>query len=240
MSLKHQLAKAIAGTPLKGTAQRLDERLWQVRGTMRGSYSQHGEDRELLNYFGGRKGTYVDVGANYPVKISNTYLLYRNGWSGLTVEPIPRLFRRHQMLRPRDIQVNAACGTTPGNLNFYELSNSGLSTFDESRRDAAVAIGNRVVGQTVVPIIPLADLIRQKLPGRSVDLLSVDTEGFDMAVLMSNDWNAIRPKLVVFETDDQATSESFDFLVKQDYRVYKTIGCNTLMEDARAANNGTT
>ncbi|MEI9928867.1 MAG: hypothetical protein WDN44_15790 [Sphingomonas sp.] len=36
-------------------------------------------------------GTYVDVGANHPIEGSNTYRLYRQGWTGLTIDPNSRL-----------------------------------------------------------------------------------------------------------------------------------------------------
>src|SRR5688500_13277048 len=74
--MRSWLINHIRRTPLEGVAHEVDERLWQLRGMLRGSFSQHGEDRVILDYFGGRVGTYVDVGANYPIKISNTYLLY--------------------------------------------------------------------------------------------------------------------------------------------------------------------
>jgi hypothetical protein len=100
------LVNTIRRTPLAPLGFEVDERLWQIKGTLRGTYSQHGEDRLILDYFkklGRPTGTYVDVGANYPIKISNTYLLYRSGWRGLTVEPIPRLSRRHH------VRVTARC-----------------------------------------------------------------------------------------------------------------------------------
>lgn len=231
MSLKHQLAKAVAGTPLHGTAQRLDERLWQFRGALRGSFSQHGEDRFILEYFNGKPGTYVDVGANYPVKISNTYLLYRNGWTGLTVEPIPRLSRRHRALRPRDAHANCAVGSTPGQLAFFEMNNSGLSTFDRDRKEKMLAEGVKLVKEHVIEIRPLAQLIDEKLAGRSIEFLSVDTEGFDQQVLESNDWKRHRPKLVTFESQEEGGDDQIvPMLEGHGYRILKTIGCNVILE----------
>ena len=56
----------------------------------RDSYSQHGEDklvRQLLEKLNLKDLLYVDIGANHPIKISNTYLLYRNGMRGIVIEP---------------------------------------------------------------------------------------------------------------------------------------------------------
>ena len=98
--MREWLVRNLKKSPLRELAYDAHERWWQLRGLLHGSFSQHGEDRLLLEYFHGKPGTYVDVGANYPVKISNTYLLYRNGWRGLTVEPIPRLSKRHRAIGP--------------------------------------------------------------------------------------------------------------------------------------------
>jgi FkbM family methyltransferase len=231
MSLKSRLAKVIAATPLYGPAQRFDERLWQFRGTLRGSYSQHGEDRFILDYFRGKPGTYVDVGANYPVKISNSYLLYRNGWTGLTVEPIPRLSKRHRKLRPRDAHANCAVGSVPGQLTFFEFDNSGLSTFDAARKDKLLSEGVKLIREHFIEIKPLSQLIDEKLAGRAIEFLSVDTEGFDRQVLESNDWSRHRPKLVTFESQDESDDDRIVPMLEQfGYRTLKNIGCNVILE----------
>lgn len=46
------------------------------------SFSQYGEDLFVSEYFGGRKGAYIEIGENHPFRLSNTYFLYRMGWSG--------------------------------------------------------------------------------------------------------------------------------------------------------------
>jgi hypothetical protein len=50
------------------------------------SYSQNGEDliiRDLFFRLGIRQPTYLDIGANEPFFISNTYLLYSKGSTGV-------------------------------------------------------------------------------------------------------------------------------------------------------------
>lgn len=49
------------------------------------SHSQAGQDRFALEMIGGR-GTFVDIGASEPVRLSNTFGLEQMGWSGLLVE----------------------------------------------------------------------------------------------------------------------------------------------------------
>ena len=60
------------------------------------SFAQSGEDvivRQLLEELGVKKPTYLDIGARYPVRMNNTFLLYRSGGRGVLVEPNVDLIR---------------------------------------------------------------------------------------------------------------------------------------------------
>ena len=47
--------------------------------------SQFGEDKFLMDLFKKEyKGKYLDLGCFHPTKHNNTYLLYKNGWRGIT------------------------------------------------------------------------------------------------------------------------------------------------------------
>ena len=53
------------------------------------SYSQAGQDLFVMSLFEkGYHGTFVDVGCQLPDTINNTYLLEKNGWSGLSLDII--------------------------------------------------------------------------------------------------------------------------------------------------------
>ena len=51
-------------------------------------------------------GYYVDIGAHHPVKYSNTYLLWLNGWSGINIDPLPNVMALFDKYRPKDINLN--------------------------------------------------------------------------------------------------------------------------------------
>ena len=40
-------------------------------------------DHLLINT---KKGIYIDVGCNHPIKYNNTYLLYKKGWRGINID----------------------------------------------------------------------------------------------------------------------------------------------------------
>ena len=62
-----------------------------------GSYE--GEDKMMLHLLP-KKGKYLDIGCNTPIKGSNTLLLYMKGWDGICIDI--RKIRRFKWLRPRD------------------------------------------------------------------------------------------------------------------------------------------
>ncbi|HEX4792955.1 MAG TPA: FkbM family methyltransferase [Humisphaera sp.] len=229
--MREKLISIIRRTPLEPLAFEMDERWWQLKGRVGGTFSQHGEDRIVRDYFGGRAGVYVDVGANYPIKISNTYLLYRHGWRGLTIEPNPRLSQRHRRFRPRDIHLNMGVSSTPGELTFYEFDVAGLSTFDPDRMREVMSWGGVTMREYKVRVQPLSELVPQHLGQQPVDLLSVDTEGHDLSVLQSADWTQFRPKLIIFEAGEHA-AELETFAQSKGYRPYRKVGCNIIVERA--------
>lgn len=163
------------------------------------AYSQEGEDMILDRVFEKKaEGLYVDVGAHHPIRLSNTYLFYRRGWRGINIDAAPGSMAAFNDLRPGDINVEVAIGEKPGTLPFHIFKDPALSTFD-----AAVAkerIAHPLLEIKPIEIRTLAQVLEEFLPaGKPIDFLSVDVEGFDLAVLRSNDWNRFRPEYVLAE-----------------------------------------
>jgi len=67
-------------------------------GFFRRSYAQEGEDIILGRIFATKPtGFFVDVGAHHPMRFSNPYYFYKQGWCGINIEPNPdslSLFRK--------------------------------------------------------------------------------------------------------------------------------------------------
>jgi hypothetical protein len=57
-------------------------------------YSQNNEQEIILNFFNGRIGRYLDIGAFDGVAASNTLALAELGWQGTVIEPSPWVFKR--------------------------------------------------------------------------------------------------------------------------------------------------
>lgn len=166
---------------------------------MQSSYAQFGEDIVLHGLLGNRldRGFYVDVGCFHPIRLSNTYRFYLRQWSGICIDPNPdpHLAREWKRHRPRDRFLNVAVGEQTGTV-LYKID-SGKP--QENRILDSPEKGSANVVE--VPSMRLDQILSEHLPeGTKFDLLSVDCEGHDLAVLRSNDFSKFRPTCLVVES----------------------------------------
>src|SRR5471030_683971 len=95
------------------------------------SHAQNFEDVMLLRALGHlQDGFYIDIGAADPDEYSVTRAFYDRGWRGINVEPLPSYFQRLAAARPRDLNLNIALAQAPGELPFFQIEDTGLSTLD--------------------------------------------------------------------------------------------------------------
>jgi FkbM family methyltransferase len=199
------------------------------RAKPRASYAQYAEDLVIGDVLGAFKrgaapGTYVDVGANEPRRYSNTWRLYQHGWSGIAVEPDADLCRRFARARPRDAVVCAALGEREEELVFHRFYESALNTLDPDVAARAESRGWRIMSRELVRVRRLNAILEEHASriAAGIDLLSIDAEGFDLAILRGLDLQRFRPRLVVFEvsTDSHVgESESAELLKRAGYRL---------------------
>lgn len=185
------------------------------------SYAQSGEDVALASFYEhlkGYKGFYVDVGAHHPVRFSNTLYFYRKGWRGINLDAMPGSMLPFKWFRWRDINMETGIGPKEGSLTFFCFNEPALNTFDESlARNRDTGTPYRIVKKVDVPVQPLRKVFADYLPkNQQIDFLSLDVEGFDLAVLKSNDWEMYKPLFIVVEI----TTNSISNLYESEIHVY--------------------
>jgi FkbM family methyltransferase len=166
------------------------------------SHSQFGEDMIVRTLCASiERGIYVDIGAHHPVYFSNTYYFYRRGWRGLNVDANPGTKRLFDVLRPRDVNVEACVGADAGQtVEFFVFDQPALNTTDpEMARRAQELTGARLLSRRSFQTHTLAELVERHLPGARVDVLNIDIEGLDEQVLLHHDWTRLRPRVLIFE-----------------------------------------
>jgi FkbM family methyltransferase len=152
--------------------------------TSRGSVSNadHGEDLILRLMFDVMKvqhPSYIDIGANDPFWGNNTSLLYATGGRGVNIEANPTMLAALQQHRPEDLNLCCAIGPERQIARpFYVSKVTALSSF---HRDLVDDLDYEMGVQTWT----LPDVVHGHFKGRWPDLLTIDIEGEDIAVLES-------------------------------------------------------
>ena len=169
------------------------------------SYAQNMEDVLLDRLFRGRKGTYMDVGANHPTHINSTHYFYLRGWRGVNVEPVRSAFDLFGEVRPEDLNLQVAVSDVDGELPFYEVADcNGLSSLSAEMAEVQRANGFEVI-ERVVPTWTVASLIDQYglVPP---DIFSLDVEGNEGKVLRGIPLATWQPKVFAIEATRPMTN----------------------------------
>ncbi|MCG8329877.1 MAG: glycosyltransferase [Chitinophagales bacterium] len=169
------------------------------------SYAQHSEDRYLHYLFYNvlkleSTGFFVDVGAFHPVQLSNTFLFYQKGWSGINIDARPGSMALFNEQRPKDINLELAISDTKETLTYYQIdSMPGCNSFSLDMLKETHML-DKVSSQAKIQTFTLEEVLDRYLPDNtSIDLLTVDVEGLDHKVLLSNNWEKYRPTVIVVE-----------------------------------------
>src|SRR5262249_22229087 len=81
-----------------------------------------------------------------------------------------------------DEHANCLIGETNGEAQFWQICPSVLPTTSRAELQARLDAGSVSLSSDVLPTLTLASLLKRYLPGRSIDLMSVDVEGIDTMV----------------------------------------------------------
>jgi FkbM family methyltransferase len=151
-------------------------------------------------------GFYIECGCNDGVQQSNTFNLEkRRDWLGLLIDASPiSIFQCQQNRSQRNIFINAVLTSSehegkmfPGNFN----GNLGGR------------VGN---GDYLIKGITLTSILRE-YSITSVDLFSLDVEGYELGVLKGLDFSYCSPKLILVEIWNSKKEEIFQLLEKNGY-----------------------
>jgi FkbM family methyltransferase len=205
---------------MRALARRNQRRLIEYRGTRRGRRHQARlAGPKLLRAFAETfpEAVFVEIGANDGEHHDHLRpILVNHAWRGVMVEPVPRVFdrlRANYEAFPGIALENAAIGERVGEMPFYHLESTeadehplpnwsdGLGSFSRevllSHRRLMPDIESHIVA-TDVPCLTF-DALCHKHGLRSVDLIAIDTEGYDYRILRTIDFTTYRPGLVVYE-----------------------------------------
>ena len=140
----------------------------------------------------GERGFYVDLGANNPRVLSNTWFMDRClGWRGLCVEADPDLAAGLRASERTCTVVNMCSAGTRSVLSFVRDTGG-----ERTGGHVALHAGE---GDIQVPCAPLHEILHMHNVTH-VDFLSIDIEGNEVLALANADWDAVPIELLLAET----------------------------------------
>ncbi len=208
----------------------------------RKSYSQCGEDLIVAflvyGYLGFEKPSYLDIGAYDPVTLSNTFLFYQNGSSGVCVEPDPFLYAKIKRRRQRDTCLNVGVGISKERTaDFYVMSTKALNTFSKTEAQRYSQMTQTVQQVIELPLMTINEVIERHFNPHP-NFVSLDTEGMDLAIIESLDFARYRPEVFCIETltysedkSEQKIQDIIDYMGANGYLVYADTHINTIFVD---------
>uniref|UniRef100_A0A7S1JE63 Methyltransferase FkbM domain-containing protein n=1 Tax=Eutreptiella gymnastica TaxID=73025 RepID=A0A7S1JE63_9EUGL len=187
--------------------------------------SQLGQDQLVSLLLGEkREGYFVDLAANDPVCISNSYALEQYwGWQGLCIEGNPRYIPHLQARRACTV-VHSAVDSEPNRTVQFRVDNNFLGGIVSPELNNARARGKVITLQTRT----LQEILDTNCAPPVIDYLSLDVEGAEWRVLGHFPFSQYQFRLMTVE---RPTKQLADVLRRQGYTRARSLGAKKWGEE---------
>lgn len=219
-----------------------------------------GSINDFLNEYSRSKKNHLNViqiGANDGITHDPIHkFIKRDNWAGVLLEPQPQVYRKFlSKIYKQNKKIHTLCaalGYKNGHMPIYKIGFSnmrwatGLASFNEKQVEKAFTSGQvqrqcnkygikipksheEQISSEDVEVISTNSLL-QKYNIKRIDLLQIDTEGFDCEIVQMFDIPNTNPHVIVFENSHISTEDHVDciqLLSENDYSI-QNFGANTL------------
>mgnify|MGYP001323359358 CR=1 FL=1 len=199
-------------------------------------YSQYGEDKEIAKFFEKKSaGYYFDIGCFHPIRYSNTFYLFKKGWSGTNIDVNQTSIDLFNIARPNDKNICAAISDVSIDVDFFEDDILGpVNTIDNKMYEKSKGIFFKKGIVKKIKTLKVFDIVPENLIYEKTDFLNIDAEGSDYKIISQIDLKNSNISLVAIETHDPNGNklDNFNNISKyfenNQYFVHKKIGPTTL------------
>jgi FkbM family methyltransferase len=182
--------------------------------------AQNNIDNIVLDIFGNNK-VFVEAGGSHPIDQNNTFLLERNGWSGLIIEPKKEFNDMYSSIRPRTILENYVLVSKDynsdeieGDFSHYMIGgiiNNNLSNFWNPKKHKCKTLESLLLKHNI----------------EEVHFLSLDVEGYENEVIDGINFESVFIHLIILEIHNfHGTPTNFEYIKKYGFEKLKSIGNN--------------
>jgi FkbM family methyltransferase len=203
-------------------------------------HSQHAQDKYLYdNFFKDKKekGVFVDIGAHDGVDISNTYFYEKElGWTGICIEPIKSRFDALRKNRSC-ICIEGCISDVEGEEEFvtfpeYTDMLSGIKkTFDtntETIVNQRIAENNHHSTIIKVKSYNINNILKEHNI-KDVDFVSLDTEGSELIILNTLNFDEFNIEFFVIE-NNKYNNIIHKFMKTKNYKLIDKLGCDEVYQ----------
>ena len=173
-----------------------------------------------------KKGIYIDLGCNHPIKHNNTYLLHKRGWKGINIDSDSKSIEEFNKLRKNDYNINKLVSSKKSKIKYYFYHDrSALNTVDYHLVKKRKAKPNKIIYRetnTLNSIIEKSPYKKSK-----INLLSVDIENHEYEALKNFNFDKYLIDCVIIELINtqnkkiETQNQSLEFIIKS--KIYKLL-----------------
>lgn len=202
--------------------------LSSILSNLNKSHAQYRQDLFVLSELNFKKGGYfVEFGATNGIGNSNTLILERDyGWAGILAEPAKRWHFDLKNNRRAKIETDCVWSKSGEILKFREVAAcTELSTLKKFSTSDLHSNQRDVGVEYDVKTVSLIDMLNRHGAPKTIDYLSIDTEGSEYEILSNFDFDSYNVRVITCEHNYTAEREKiYSLLVGNGYvRKYENI-----------------
>ncbi len=233
--------------PSGSSAYRLLSRMYHLKSYWKPAYAQI---NEMLEKYLQRKNhiQFLQIGANDGVSNDRLNQWIQSGkWEGVLVEPVPYIFDKLKGNYAENSQLkfeNSAVAHEDGEMTFYSIHpkmSDRIPNYERMgtlKKEVLTEIAKKfdepdMIEEQTVNCTSFSSLLK-KYDISFLNLLLIDTEGFDHEILKMIPFGEMLPEVIIFEhvnMDDNDYRSSLNLLKKQGYKLYR-LGLDTMAMQA--------
>jgi FkbM family methyltransferase len=147
---------------------------------------------------------FLDIGAFDGITYSNTYLLFKHGWRGVCIEPCLKNYKKLEKLYSDTeiVTIRAAAADYIGKIELNIATIPGAEEYgsdvSSAKSDVLEKWKNYIWEKENVPAVTINKIL-EKNNIKIIDFVSIDVEGFELAVLKGFNLEKYKPKLILIE-----------------------------------------
>ena len=167
---------------------------------------------EIINK---KNGFFIELGAYDGLFQSNTAFFEKElGWTGLLIEPSFKGYELCKINRPNSVCYNCACVSNDYVEEFV------YGDFGDINPMASIN-GSRLSNNEVIKVKAITlEQILDEHNCTNIDLLSLDTEGYELEILKGLNLDRYRPKYMLIELYTNDYNNTVNYLNSNNYKLH--------------------